>query len=52
MRNYALEGTIRNARKHFETAKEVAMKSIYYGFIPLVIVLGLNSARKAADNMA
>lgn len=52
MRNYALEGTMRNVRRHLDTAKDVTMKTIYYGFIPLVIVLGLNSARKAAENMA
>ena len=52
MRNYALEGTIRNLGRHIDTAKETAMKTIYYGFIPVVILLGLNSARNAAGQMA
>ena len=46
-----MESTMRNVRKHIETAKDVGLKAVYYGFIPFVIAIGLNSARKAAMEM-
>lgn len=51
MRDYAMESTMRNVRRHIETAKDIGLKTIYYGFIPFVIAIGLNSARVAASEM-
>jgi hypothetical protein len=39
---------MKRAIKTYDTASRYALTAVYYGFIPLVIALGLRSARNAS----